>query len=116
MRSTERHANGAKSAEGALVDGRREGAWTFWNEHGRRECEEEYSGGERHGWHTSFHTSNQHKRAEGAHAHGQRTGPWEEWHATGQLAARGSYDAGERHGAWSTWHDNGELESQGDGL
>ena len=91
MRQTVRHHSGVKAAEGVERDGQREGAWTFWNEHGRREVEEEYEAGVRHGWHVRFHTSNQRKRAEGRFEGDQRAGEWSFWHENGEPSAQGEF-------------------------
>ena len=49
MRHTQRYESGRRAAQGELVDGRREGAWTFWDQHGRRYAQREYEGGARQG-------------------------------------------------------------------
>lgn len=79
----ERHANGAKAAEGGMKDGEREGVWVFWNEDGKKVGEGEYRAG-------------------------QKQGAWKEWDDRGNLVHEGVFEDGrEIRYAETEWDDKG---------
>jgi len=77
--------NGAKSAEGEIAGGKKQGAWSFWREDGSLR------------WEGAFVDDV---------AHGVERG----WHANGQLWFEGERVQGKRQGTYRYWYENGALE------
>lgn len=132
----EKHPNGAKSAEGRMKDGEREGSWTFWDEAGNKIEEGEYRGGKKQGawkgWdekgnvatesafeadrelrHTeiSYDDKGRKVRAETVTREGDlETNEVVEWgwHDNGKMMGEKRERNGVRHGEWKLWDEAGE--------
>jgi antitoxin component YwqK of YwqJK toxin-antitoxin module len=81
------HENGNKRIEGAINEGKREGVWMFWFEHGSLWREVNYSKGTPDGIAKAYHEN-------------------------GALFHQGTFLQGEKHGEWSFFDVEGKLVNQ----
>ncbi len=131
----EKHPSGARSAEGRMKDGRREGVWTFWDEGGKKSGEGEYRSGDRHGtwkeWDEKgnlvveglFESDRETRRTEtrwddkgrkvlaetvtrAGDSEVKETVEWG-WHDNGKLMGEKRIRDGVRHGEWKLWDEAG---------
>ena len=73
---------------GLVVNGRKEGLWTFWYKNGR-------------------------KREEGIFKEGKEVGVWKRWHDNGKMKSKRTIKFGKGEGLWTWWYYNGKKESKG---
>ncbi len=81
------HDSGAKASEGVLLDGQRQGAWSFW-----------YSDGG--------------LRWQGTFERDVAVDVERAWYANGQQHYEGTLQAGKRSGTYRFWYDNGMPERE----
>ncbi len=81
------HDNGQVAESGGYVDGKKTGAWTYWDAVGRLELEGEY-------------------------VDGLAEGLWRSWHDNGRIAAEGRVHKGQFHGECRFWNARGELDEE----
>jgi hypothetical protein len=81
------HDNGQVAESGGYVDGRKTGAWTYWDSVGRLEIEGEY-------------------------VDGLAEGLWRSWHDNGRIAAEGWTHKGKFHGECRFWNASGECDAE----
>ncbi|MEY2808178.1 MAG: hypothetical protein RIR65_2595, partial [Planctomycetota bacterium] len=86
-------ATGRKRAQGLLDGEWKEGAWTYFNEHGRRRAVLEHRRGAPHGREARYHPFDDSLRGEGLVVDGRREGPWRWWWRRAVLRAQGAYGA-----------------------
>lgn len=91
--SPDRHTvhwpNGKKRAEGEIIEGRREGRWTYWYQFGQ-------------------------KMEEGQYLANRKTGRWTRWHPNGRIQWISHYQRGKRHGAFAVYLRDGSLAEEGE--
>ena len=81
------HDNGAKSVEGQFVNGKQQGAWTFYHENGKL-----------------FRT--------GKYIDGRADGQWTIWRDDGSKWSEQTYINGQLNGVETRWHPNGQKQSE----
>jgi len=74
-------------AEGAMLEGKQHGMWSFY-------------------W------PNGNLKGQGAFDHGVRTGPWTFWEEDGSKATSGSFADGKPVGQWEHWYPNGVRKAE----
>ena len=79
---------GQKVMLGLVVNGRKEGLWTFWYKNGR-------------------------KKEEGTFKEGKEVGVWKRWHDNGKMKSKRTIKYGKGEGLWTWWYYNGKKESNG---
>jgi antitoxin component YwqK of YwqJK toxin-antitoxin module len=119
--------------EGEMVDGLREGTWTWFYEDGQTHWEIEYEAGLKNGSEVGWHENGE-KMYEGQNVDHKKSGTWTWWHENGEYKqayhydgdgethgeyvwddaegnprARGGFWHGKRHGDW-VWHTSGTHE------
>lgn len=82
---------GVVRGRGQIVDGLRDGPWTFFDDNGQR-------------------------LSEGSFREGREDGAWVFFHPNGQLASKGAFENGEREGRWLFFKPNGTDDAQRSGL
>lgn len=80
---------GGGTGQGRLVNGKRDGTWSFFDKE-------------------------DHKLSEGSFKDGIESGPWKMWHPNGKPSREGAFLEGKMHGHWKFYFDDGTLESEGD--
>ncbi len=81
--------SGPRSAEGPIVDGKRDGDWSIYYQGGKVE-------------------------ARGTYLRGRRVGVWTWWFEDGRKRAEGRYVDGKRQGRWQVWSEGGKVVSDED--
>ena len=81
--------NGQKLARGPLIDGMREGQWTYWYQYGQKHEQGSFRAGERHG-------------------------EWKRWYQNGKLRSVSHYLNGTRHGSFVSHQRDGALFESGE--
>jgi antitoxin component YwqK of YwqJK toxin-antitoxin module len=79
---------GEVRGRGFVRDGKREGAWIFFDDNGQR-------------------------LSEGAYEGGREAGIWVFFHANGQLESRGAYEDGKPVGRWEYYRPDGTRKLEG---
>ena len=92
---------------GAIVDGKREGRWTAWQENGEPSWIDYYEQGNRTYHAMYFPTGSM--RVELHYKEGQLDGVLKQWYASGTLQAQTDYANGQRHGTRTLWDIDGKL-------
>ncbi len=92
--------NGQLRAQGQVIDGLKEGRWTYWHVYGEKKEQGGFRAGLRDGEWTSWHPSGQvravmHYQADQLHGH------FVSYRADGSRAEEGEFVSGERHGRWT---------------
>jgi hypothetical protein len=112
---TEWHANGVKSGEGELVEGQRQGPWSFFFESGvlrwRGTFERGVAVGPEEAWH-----ENGAKQLEGTLVDGRREGIYRYWYDNGQLELEVEFRDDVRHGKCRRWSRDGVLDRSSSGV
>lgn len=90
------YKNGQAMQSGNMLEGKREGFWTFWDNKGRQEAIGYFQGGKRHGLWQTFWPQQQStiknttyntitvKRSEGEYKLGKKIGTWKYWDEDGK--------------------------------
>ncbi|MFC1895039.1 toxin-antitoxin system YwqK family antitoxin [Thermodesulfobacteriota bacterium] len=89
-------------ARGFLVEGKREGMWTFWFRSEKKQMEGEYREGKKEGLWTKW-WENGMKASEGRFVRGKMHGRWADWYDDGQTARIAEWYQGKRNGDWTTY-------------
>jgi len=109
---TYRHAGGDRKEAGAYASDRREGSWLSWHDNGQKASEGAYKNGERDGNWTSWHSNGQ-KSIQETFKNGKHEGTCIAWHKNGQKSSEGAYRNDVREGAWVVWHEDGSKSAEG---
>ena len=83
-----------------------------WYENGKKEQENKYKDGKRHGLTTWWYENGQ-KKLETENKDGKFHGLLVEWHENGQKSNQGNYKHGKSDGLWMAWHENGQKQGEG---
>ncbi|MEQ8910532.1 MAG: hypothetical protein RIC95_15155 [Vicingaceae bacterium] len=87
----ERYPNGRLKLEGELLNGERNGIWTFYYENGMKWSEGKYRSGIRDGFSVVYYENGKKKLA-GEYENDLRIGKWKVWNDDGSLAAEVNMD------------------------
>ncbi|MCE7862945.1 MAG: toxin-antitoxin system YwqK family antitoxin [Bacteroidetes bacterium CHB5] len=82
------YSSGKPKITGAFVDGKAEGAWTWWYENGN-------------------------KMTEGNFVNGKRSGLWNTWYADGSKKSESVYAEDKLNGRYVQWYENGKQKELG---
>jgi hypothetical protein len=96
-----------------MLDGKRDGRWTFWYKTGQKQLEGEYIKGKKTGIWVKWDERGA-KTTEGEFLHGKMHGRWTDWYVNGQRAQESHWLHGKRNGTWTSWSMNGAVEKVAD--
>jgi antitoxin component YwqK of YwqJK toxin-antitoxin module len=119
------HKNAKQASQATFEHGEQTEPWVYWTidgvlkdgvevtfyEPGKKESEEHYVKGRRHGLLTKWH-SNGNKRSEEQYKDGVLHGLARTWHYNGVLASESEYQNGKRQGRQVSWYPNGWKEDE----
>jgi len=106
------HAPGNKSSQGNMLDNKKEGKWTYWNEFGQLEKEEHYKGGKLHGSLSTWWSGANFKEKLEYYEHGKKYGKFNTWHKNGKKSVEGFWVNDKPHGEWRSWYSNGQIQEE----
>ena len=114
-------AYGRYQSKGKLINGKKDGKWTWWYEDGKwtwlwnandqLKSEGSYISGKLDGKSTRWHENGQ-KELEGNYKDGREDGKWTTWHSNGQIKSETNYKDGKLDGKWTGWYRNGQIKSE----
>jgi antitoxin component YwqK of YwqJK toxin-antitoxin module len=106
--STTYHSNGKIKEITEYIEGKKNGAWSYFYDTGKKEREENYQADKKHGaWKMWYNTAQ--LKLEGNYANDQKTGKWTTFHWNGNKESEGEYKNGLQEGTWTKWDENGEI-------
>lgn len=111
VRSAMWHANGQKSTERTMKNGRADGVATSWDERGNVLQKVSYKEGQRHGAY-ELHDQQGHLLYTANYQDGQLHGEATWWYEEGRKRWETHYEAGQRTGIWSQWSPEGRVVAQ----
>jgi len=111
-------ADGGLAAEGAYVQGLRDGVWkpyfaTSPGQPPQVHKEETFVAGKRHGPYVEYYEDGT-PNERGQYEDNKRTGKWTAWYPNGKLESEGLWQNDLQYGTWTFWYDNGQKHSDGD--
>ena len=96
---------------GNVVNGKKEGLWTFWYDNGRKIKEGSFEDGKLEGVWTYWNQRGE-KESEGTFKAGKGSGLWIFWHPNGEKFSEGNLIGVKKDGIWTYWSQNGKKESE----
>lgn len=106
------HSPGNKSSEGLMLNNKKIGKWSYWNEWGQLEKEEHYKEGLLHGLLSSWWTGTQLKEKDENYQNGKKNGTFIRWHSNGKKALEGYWVNDKPNGRWKSWYPNGQIKEE----
>ncbi|MDB9939000.1 hypothetical protein OAD78_07505, partial [Candidatus Thioglobus sp.] len=99
--------NGKKQCEGSLLNHRREGKWTFWNEEGKKVSIGSYKNGIQHLQWTYF--DDQGRNVREGYDEGKKHGLWHYWDDKGREIIENHHKDGYKNGLWHYYDNHGNT-------
>ncbi len=97
---------------GNIVNGKKEGKWTFWyHETGTKEIEENFKDGKKEGLEIRWYKTGQ-KFSEKNKKDDKTHGLWIEWYNNGKKKKEKTFKNGKRIGIETDWYKNGQKKSE----
>jgi antitoxin component YwqK of YwqJK toxin-antitoxin module len=97
---------------GNLLNGKKEGKWTFWyHETGTKQIEENFKDGKKEGLETCWYRTGE-KFWEINNKDDKRHGLWIEWYKNGQKQKEKTFKNGKRIGIETDWYENGQKKKE----
>ena len=97
--------NGKKQCEGKLLNNKRDGKWTFWDEQGMKIYEGHYKNGLQHLQWTFL--DKQGREVTESYDEGKKHGLWRYWDDEGRGVIENHHKDGFKNGLWVYYDDNG---------
>jgi antitoxin component YwqK of YwqJK toxin-antitoxin module len=108
---TEHYVKGnAMKTKGQYVDGKKEGAWVYEDEDGKREREENYVAGKLNGLVIKYSDGIIRESVE--HRNDSPNGEFKQYNPEGVLIRKGTFQDGKRHGVEEVYYPNGKLKEK----
>ena len=94
------------NVEGAFINGKREGAWVYFNKNGQINTKGHFKNGLEEGSWFSYH-ENSKLYTKGDYNKGKKEGFWVRYWNNEQLMSKGNFKNGKKEGYWVNYNQNG---------
>ena len=93
--------------KGSYKDGKLDGPYTEWDQHGNITKQTTYKNGRDGSWIEYY--KNGKKKNKVGRKDGKRNGPWVSWYQNGKKLSEGMYRNGKQEGVWTWWDEHGTI-------
>ncbi|WP_164974328.1 toxin-antitoxin system YwqK family antitoxin [Filimonas effusa] len=107
--SKEVYQNGYVQSKGALINGKRNGLWTFYNEDGNVRSECLYYNDSLCGQSIAYFKASGDTLSIGSYINGSEDGEWRSFYGNNILARKAYYNKGEKIGIWEYYAEDGRV-------
>jgi antitoxin component YwqK of YwqJK toxin-antitoxin module len=103
------YQNGVLRSKGALINGKKNGLWIFFNEDGSVSSEYLYFNDSLYGNHVAYFEVGGDTLVSGNYVNGLEDGEWKSFYGNNLIARKAYYKRGKKVGIWEYYKEDGRL-------